>query len=344
MDPTSKIFFPLRTSVELFEDPDSPAAVTRAKQAAVLYDELVFEVGLYDVSITPQGSRDWTTPPTWLTPERLQDSRCRPDPGTQISLAVGPEGGDEMFTLFDAPLSIAYAAEFHTSILDDLEEFEPEWIKTVELPNSFPASRPVGEAIGRLNFRDRSDQALMPELKGTDSFLRQFVIKSFNRDSVVAANLGASFNVSSLFTPMLNKRGFRYDRSGSESLRLFARNLGALPWEAVVGFREHPGSQEARSKLREFEERAATEEPQDAYDFLARVSQETTDALLAAWEDLRPSLPEDLAREAVATGVSFVPIVGPFLGPGVSAGHSAYEALKDRRSWLAALMVLRHDR
>jgi hypothetical protein len=44
----SKIFFPLRTSVELLKDPTSPTAATRAKQAAVLCDELIFEEGLYE--------------------------------------------------------------------------------------------------------------------------------------------------------------------------------------------------------------------------------------------------------------------------------------------------------
>jgi hypothetical protein len=39
------IFFPLRTSVELFQEPASPKAVARAKQAAILYDRLVFEGG-----------------------------------------------------------------------------------------------------------------------------------------------------------------------------------------------------------------------------------------------------------------------------------------------------------
>ncbi len=38
-----RIFLPLRTSVELFDDPTSPQATTRAKQAAVLYDEVIFE-------------------------------------------------------------------------------------------------------------------------------------------------------------------------------------------------------------------------------------------------------------------------------------------------------------
>lgn len=343
MDRPSRIFFPLRTSVELFDDPDSPAAITRAKQAAVLYDELVFEVGLYNVSVTPEGSQAWTTPPTELTPERLQGSRHRPKPGARFSVMVGPEDGYEAFTVFDAPLTAAYTAEFHTGILTDLEQLQPEWVKTVALPNSFPSSRSLGRTIRSLNSRDRSDNDLLPDLKDSNRFLRQFVFESFNRDSVIAANLGASFNVTSLFTPLLERRGVRYEQSGSESLRLFTRNLGALPWEAILEFREHPGSQEARLKLREFEERATSEGPQDAYAFFVRVSQEVTDALLAAWENLRPSLPEDLAQEVAATGVSFIPVVGPLLGPGLSLNQSIYEAFKDRRSWLAALMVLRRN-
>jgi hypothetical protein len=50
------IIFPLRTSVELFRDPMSVIAPTRAKEAAILYDELVFEAGLYEIGITEQGS------------------------------------------------------------------------------------------------------------------------------------------------------------------------------------------------------------------------------------------------------------------------------------------------
>lgn len=343
MTDKNKVFFPLRTSVELFEDRNSPEAVTRAKQAAVLYDELIFETGLYRVSITPEGSSGWLTPPSSFTPELLKDSRRVQEPGTGFGISVGFEGESEMLPVFEAPLSVSFAAEFHTGILDDLEEFEPEWIKTVDLPNTFPASHPVGRIARERNLRDRSDEELMPDLRGKETFLRNHICASFNRDSVVAASLGASFNLTSLFRPMLQRHTFHNDWSGSEALRILVRNLGSLPWEAVVEFREHPGSQEARMKLREFEELAAQEEPQDAYNFLARVSQEVTDSLLSAWQSLRPSLPEELAQEAFTTGVSFIPVIGPVLGPGVSVGETLNEALSDRRSWLAALMVLRRD-
>lgn len=142
---------------------------------------------------------------------------------------------------------------------------------------------------------------------------------------------------------MLGQRSFYYEHPGTEPLRILVPNLGNLPWEVIVEFREHHGSQEARTKLKELEERVAQEELQGNCDFLLRVSQETTNALLAAWEDLRPSLPEELVREVAATGISLIPLAGPFLGPGASIGQAIYETLKDRRSWLAALMVLRRS-
>jgi hypothetical protein len=71
----SAILFPLRTSVELFTDPKSPEAVTRAKEAAVLFDEVGFETGLYHVGISDDGSFDWWTPPDQITPELLEHTR-----------------------------------------------------------------------------------------------------------------------------------------------------------------------------------------------------------------------------------------------------------------------------
>jgi hypothetical protein len=70
-----RAYFPLRSSVELFADPSSPEPVSRAKQAAILYDEVVFEVGLLDASITALGSLENYQPPGMFTPEDLALSR-----------------------------------------------------------------------------------------------------------------------------------------------------------------------------------------------------------------------------------------------------------------------------
>ena len=52
----NRAYFPLRSSVELFADPSSPEPVSRAKHAAILYDEVAFEIGMLEASITADGS------------------------------------------------------------------------------------------------------------------------------------------------------------------------------------------------------------------------------------------------------------------------------------------------
>jgi hypothetical protein len=85
------IFFPLRTSVELFEDPKSPAAVVRAKEAAILYDRLIFETGVLDVSVGTGGLLPWWFPPAALTPERRANARRVIPLGEEFSMAIGEQ-------------------------------------------------------------------------------------------------------------------------------------------------------------------------------------------------------------------------------------------------------------
>jgi hypothetical protein len=73
----------------MFKAPTSPIAATRAEQAAVLYDELIFETGLYEVATTPNGSSDDWTPQEHITPEVLTRARDTPEPGASMSILVG---------------------------------------------------------------------------------------------------------------------------------------------------------------------------------------------------------------------------------------------------------------
>ena len=56
-------YFPLRSSVELFRDPASPQPVSRAKHAAILYDLVVFEQGLFEQTIGQRGASGIHLPP-----------------------------------------------------------------------------------------------------------------------------------------------------------------------------------------------------------------------------------------------------------------------------------------
>jgi len=340
----STIFFPLRTSVELFADRRSPEVVTRAKEAALLYDELIFEEGLYDITITDGGSTDWWLPPDHLTPEQLERSREPIPAGAPMQMVVqaqeGPGGPvtGEPHVMMQGKVGVQLVAEFHSGILDELKAFDPDWVESIATGGTGLASNhPLGRVQSQLNFQDNFDKELMP---GEDQWRRDFIYKAFNRDSLVAAELDASFSITGLFGPMVERRGVKLDCAGSEALEILVPNVGALPWEAVVEWREHSGSAEARGKLREFEQRAAESEPEDATAFLTQVAREVVAGYQAAYEELLPSLPEQLQKELAKTLVSFIPVAGPFVEKGASFADIVAQAVQHRRSWVAAMMWL----
>ncbi len=333
----------MKSGVELFENRSSPEAVTRAKEAAVLYDEVIFEDGLYDVSITPQGATNFWTPPSHMTPERLEHSRRPVRIGEPLTLAIGAERSpgrpaEEMAVVFQGSISASYASEYYTGIIQELAKFEPTWARKVVIGGSDTAQalgQASYDAIRHLNFLDLGDRDLMPN---TDTFLKSFIYQSFNRDSVLAAGMDASFSVTPLFAPMVAHRGLQPELAGSEALSVLVPDLTKVPWEAVVEYREHSGSAEARDRLREFERLAQEEEPQDAYDFLRKVSQEVNKAYRAAMVDLAPSFPEELAKEILLTAVSVASVIGPVVEKAASLTSAAREARAFNRSWVAALM------
>ena len=344
-DQGRRVFFPLRSAVELFSDPRSPDAVTKAKEAAVLYDELIFEVGLLDVSITPDGSTSFWNPPEAMTAELVERSRSVNTVGSPMTIAFGKQEhpgipAEKMEVFLEGTVSNAYLAEFHTGILDELALLAPDWVRTIEIGGAkHPGSvgDPTYEAIRELNFADLGDRSLMP---GVDPFLRTFIYESFNRDSTVATELEASFTGTPLFAPMIERGGVEVDLAGSEALGVVLGDIGALPWEAVLEFREHRGSLEARERLREFERLAIEGEPRDAYEFMKAVGREVNRGFRAAVEELAPNLPEELAKQVLLTGVAMASVVGAPAAAFAGAASSVSASRAFNRSWIAAVMVL----
>ena len=344
-DAIRRIFFPLRSAVELFSEPRTPDAVTKAKEAAVLYDELIFEVGLLDVSITSNGSTSFWNPPQSMTPELLERTRQIDAAGSPMVFAFGVEQepgvpAERMQVAFEGQVTNSYLAEFHTGVMDDLAPFEPDWVRTVDVgrePKPGLPGDPLHDAIGRMNFADFTDRDLMPDV---NRFLRSFIYESFNRDATVATALKASFTATPLFWPMIARGGVEAEAAGAEALAVVVGDMGALPWEAVLDFRDHVGSREARERLREFERLAIESEPRDAYDYIRKVGHEVNRAFAAAVEDLAPSLPEELAKEVLLNGVAMISVIGAPIAvlAGAASDVSALRAYK--RSWISAVMSL----
>lgn len=347
-NPARKLFFPLRSAVELFSDLRSPDAVTKAKEAAVLYDELIFETGMLDVSITPTGSTSFWNPPEAMTPELVERSRLVDAVGSPMTLAIGKQEAagvpaTEMHVFLEGTVSHRYLSQFHSGILDELLPFKPDWVQTIDIggqkqPGS--VGEPIYEAIRQQNFADLTDKELMSD---HESFLRSFIYESFNRDATVATALEASFTGTPLFAPMIARAELEAEAAGAEALNIVVGDVGPLPWESVLEFRDHRASQEARERLREFERLAIESEPRDAYEFIRLVGHEVNRGFRAAVEELAPRLPEELAKQVLLNAVATVSVVGAPVAALAGAASTVSASRAFNRSWIAAVMVLTSD-
>jgi hypothetical protein len=259
-----RLYFPLRTSVELFADPTSVAAAARAKEAVVLYDEVVFEAGLFEVQTLADGSFSNWRPPETLSPEDLARSRQLHEVGSEFTLAIGtqprpglPAPPEAMRPVLGGPITRSYAAEWHSTAIDELRVLNPGWARYTVLEDNGEAIRSLREPIAAA---ERAALEISREL-GMDPWIGGFAAKALARDATVAADMGAAFSVTSLFEPLVVGLGAEPDAAGATALGLLIPSVGGLPWEAIAEYRAHPGSEDARGRLREYEQRAVAAEP-----------------------------------------------------------------------------------
>ena len=320
--------------------------MTRAKQAAILYDEVVFEDGLLDASLTESGSMINYMPRGVFSEADLSAARTIYPPGSGFRIemtlnpgSTGPEQPELVLPAFEGAFTAKYAAEWYTGVIEELQHVKPPWAKALQMDDEqlgnsglVPVAQEIRAQIGAVNLGE------------IDLIRREYLIQSFCRDAAVAARLDAALNITSLFEPLVNAAagiGLQRNPAGTTALEVVIPNVSALSWEHISEFRDHHGSSEAREKLREIESDVLLDDPRDILAFRTRVAQEVTDLLFGVVQDLSGSPGWRVAREAANTGISFIPVVGPILGPGVSMAETGAEIVQNRRSWYAALMKLR---
>jgi hypothetical protein len=336
-------YFPLRSSVELFKDPTSPQPVSRAKHAAILYDTVAFEIGLFEQTIGETGASGIYVPPHMAHEERRKRARTVHEVGSSFQIAVGaqpafgvPAQPEAMRTLVNTEIAATYAAEWHTGVLDELERLNPDWAGSID----------SGQMLAEHAILKAEERKLKCSLQQSadaadNSFHRDFVIDALSRDATIATAMGAAVQVTSLFEPLLaGIPDATADHPGLLALEVAVPGLDQLSWEAICEFREHAGNEEARGRLRDAEERVAAGTTSDPAAFALRVGQEISTDLFAALSELEGSLPKKLVKDGINAGISFIPVAGTFASA-VSAAETLAESAKQKRTWHAALMKLR---
>ena len=101
---TTKMYFPLGTSLELARSSSSLDVVQRAKQASVLFDQIVAEVGMYQIEVSGDSvPMQRYAPPESLTIAGIEAVRTL-HAGTKAGLALRPLEGDQVEILLGADL------------------------------------------------------------------------------------------------------------------------------------------------------------------------------------------------------------------------------------------------
>ncbi|MBU1469516.1 MAG: hypothetical protein KJ723_02375 [candidate division Zixibacteria bacterium] len=183
----SKVFFPLRSNVEYFQNPDLRNSILdRLKHSILLYDEIVIEDGTYVAEITESGSYCPYFPPGTLPEhERLIVHERDIEPG-RMQVGIQVKGQNEIATIMDGNTIARYKIDFHEFMKQvDLESCD--FIRLVSVDKDrFPK-----QAQKAIKDSSRRDKYALTKIHQS-TYLRNVYIENLNHDIVLSMLLNAA--------------------------------------------------------------------------------------------------------------------------------------------------------
>jgi hypothetical protein len=347
-----RVWFPLRSNLTYFEGLGPSLDVeARIKEAALLCEEIAFEFGMLDVTVTENGMWSFWTPPHQLSEETIRGHRDAASAGGPVYLAIGPESTpgvpadpSDMHTMMSGSLQQAFVAEYHLLLRDSGLE-SASWVKwAVPPPETVEHAKRLGleqnrrEGIGLSSTR-------LPTLS-QNRFLDNQLKKDLNFDLALGGLMGVPAAVDDARRPVLMCKASEAETTthtrrtpGALALHALAPDYTALSWPDVIALHDDDAIGAFRAKLVELEEavadRAEDEWEQAIYDL-------GFEEALRQANDRLPSVRAELADVAVDIATGFLP-------PGISTAASAargvarvQRAREERgHEWLAVLFALR---
>jgi hypothetical protein len=131
-----RVWFPLRSNIGYFEGRiPSLDLDTRIKQMALLAEELLFEFGMVDVTVTEDGLTSFWHPPQSLSEGDIRRRREATKKGEPVVISIAPQAGlgvpgdpNDAHAIISGPLTTAYIAEYHLLLQESGLE-DVEWVK-----------------------------------------------------------------------------------------------------------------------------------------------------------------------------------------------------------------------
>jgi hypothetical protein len=319
--------FPLSTNAGFYRARGQLNLQRRVKEAALLYNRVILEDGLYSATVGPRGAVEMHEPVA--TDENILRARSLKPRGGTFLFALGHKTGRGV--VVNGPAERRFVAECRSVVQELLEDTEmatpPDWVqvRTFDLP-------PVmNNQVQRLA---RADARRPGFWKRTgSSFLRDLVLKSLNHDLVLSACMGAFASLDSYFAPLLRRKPELKAARGHFALRVLVPNFSSLDWPQIMDVRDQPGIADFRAKLAEIEEEALNQ-VDGAVPLSEAVLRRTLIDLAQKWRppsglDVTGSIAVDLAVGSI-----------PLLGPGVSALLDVAQADQARHTWGAVFLRL----
>lgn len=154
---SSRALFSVPTGLESVGAATTRSTVARAKQASVLFDEIVVESGLKLMEMSAEGiAAVIQRGPGSLSEALLRESRQVPEHAKHGIAVVPREGGVEIYVGTNLPrideafyvereLTGRYVGEYHTGILQDLAKLQAPWVRVVDIKRPHEGSLEIDD-------------------------------------------------------------------------------------------------------------------------------------------------------------------------------------------------------
>jgi hypothetical protein len=331
----SRFFFPLRTNVDYFRSETHYLdLITRVKQSLLLFDELVFQAGVYWSVVGSKGVVDLIRPFNPMIDKKIKYSDENTAPHFFLRIRPSDASPDTPFTsLLSSDKEVEYQSQFHY-LVDEIRSYGIE----DAIIGQYDITDPVKKLAKEFTKIDKDILAYDP---GND-FLRDKIIENLNKDLLLMSALDLPASIDGLHAPLLAEKTIQNTTispvPGFYSLDTIVPYVGNLAWEEIADLRQEPSLVEFRKRMVQVEEdvrSAIGEAPEE--ELREGILSLHQDGLLEEISTLVPQKDKIIKNVVLEIAGNVIPPLGI-----TKSVLEAYDDTKNyfeyKRSWLAMLM------